>query len=53
MLGSDLSLKAGNQLLIVDLGGLEPLTRLMLSSAIGVQHRAMSCISGLSRHGTN
>ena len=39
--------------LIINLGGLGPLTCLMLSPAIGVQYHAAGCVLALARHGAN
>jgi hypothetical protein len=41
-----------NKLLIVKLGGLEPLIRQMLSPNIEVQCNAVGCITNLATHGT-
>ena len=42
-----------NRPLIVNFGGLGPLTCLMLSPAIGVQRHAADCILALAMHGEN
>lgn len=40
-----------NKLLIVKLGGLEPLIRQMLSPNIEVQCNAVGCVTNLATHG--
>jgi vacuolar protein 8 len=42
---------AENKLLIVKLGGLEPLIRQMLSPNVEVQCNAVGCITNLATHG--
>lgn len=42
---------ADNKLLIVKLGGLEPLIRQMLSPNVEVQCNAVGCITNLATHG--
>jgi vacuolar protein 8 len=42
---------AENKLLIVRLGGLEPLIRQMLSPNVEVQCNAVGCITNLATHG--
>lgn len=44
---------AENKLLIVKLGGLEPLIRQMLSPNVEVQCNAVGCITNLATHGMN
>ena len=44
---------ADNKLLIVKLGGLEPLIRQMLSQNVEVQCNAVGCITNLATHGEN
>lgn len=46
-----LSSLAENKLLIVRLGGLEPLIRQMLSPNVEVQCNAVGCITNLATHG--
>lgn len=46
-----LVLLADNKLLIVKLGGLEPLIRQMLSPNVEVQCNAVGCITNLATHG--
>jgi len=46
-----LFLKAENKLLIVQMGGLEPLIRQMLSPNVEVQCNAVGCITNLATHG--
>jgi vacuolar protein 8 len=43
---------ADNKLLIVKLGGLEPLIRQMLSPNVEVQCNAVGCVTNLATHGT-
>lgn len=43
---------AENKLLIVSLGGLEPLIRQMLSPNVEVQCNAVGCVTNLATHGT-
>lgn len=43
---------AENKLLIVKLGGLEPLIRQMLSPNVEVQCNAVGCVTNLATHGT-
>lgn len=43
---------AENKLLVVSLGGLEPLIRQMLSPNVEVQCNAVGCITNLATHGT-
>lgn len=43
--------KAENKLLIVRLGGLEPLIRQMLSNNVEVQCNAVGCVTNLATHG--
>lgn len=45
------SLLADNKLLIVKLGGLEPLIRQMLSPNVEVQCNAVGCVTNLATHG--
>jgi len=47
----DTSLLADNKLLIVKLGGLEPLIRQMLSPNVEVQCNAVGCVTNLATHG--
>lgn len=42
---------AENKLLIVSLGGLEPLIRQMLSPNVEVQCNAVGCVTNLATHG--
>jgi vacuolar protein 8 len=42
---------AENKLLIVKLGGLEPLIRQMLSPNVEVQCNAVGCVTNLATHG--
>jgi vacuolar protein 8 len=42
---------AENKLLIVRLGGLEPLIRQMLSPNVEVQCNAVGCVTNLATHG--
>ena len=42
---------ADNKLMIVSLGGLEPLIRQMLSPNVEVQCNAVGCITNLATHG--
>ena len=42
---------ADNKLLIVKLGGLEPLIRQMLSPNVEVQCNAVGCVTNLATHG--
>jgi len=42
---------ADNKLLIVKLGGLEPLIRQLLSPNVEVQSNAVGCVTHLSTHG--
>lgn len=42
---------AENKLLVVSLGGLEPLIRQMLSPNVEVQCNAVGCITNLATHG--
>ena len=44
-------LTADNKLLIVKLGGLEPLIRQMLSPNVEVQCNAVGCVTNLATHG--
>lgn len=44
-------LPADNKLLIVKLGGLEPLIRQMLSPNVEVQCNAVGCVTNLATHG--
>ena len=44
-------LLAENKLLIVRLGGLEPLIRQMLSPNVEVQCNAVGCVTNLATHG--
>lgn len=44
---------ADNKLLIVQLGGLEPLIRQMLSTNVEVQCNAVGCITNLATHDEN
>lgn len=44
-------LSADNKLLIVKLGGLEPLIRQMLSPNVEVQCNAVGCVTNLATHG--
>lgn len=44
---------AENKLLIVKLGGLEPLIRQMLSPNVEVQCNAVGCVTNLATHGTS
>ena len=44
-------LAAENKLLIVKLGGLEPLIRQMLSPNVEVQCNAVGCVTNLATHG--
>lgn len=44
-------LQAENKLLIVSLGGLEPLIRQMLSPNVEVQCNAVGCVTNLATHG--
>ena len=44
--------EADNKLLIVKLGGLEPLIRQMLSPNVEVQCNAVGCVTNLATHGT-
>jgi len=44
-------LAADNKLLIVKLGGLEPLIRQMLSPNVEVQCNAVGCVTNLATHG--
>lgn len=44
-------LLADNKLLIVKLGGLEPLIRQMLSPNVEVQCNAVGCVTNLATHG--
>jgi vacuolar protein 8 len=46
-----LFLPADNKLLIVKLGGLEPLIRQMLSPNVEVQCNAVGCVTNLATHG--
>lgn len=46
-----LMLLAENKLLIVSLGGLEPLIRQMLSPNVEVQCNAVGCVTNLATHG--
>ena len=43
--------QAENKLLIVKLGGLEPLIRQMLSPNVEVQCNAVGCVTNLATHG--
>lgn len=43
---------ADNKILIVSLGGLEPLIRQMLSPNVEVQCNAVGCVTNLATHGT-
>lgn len=43
---------ADNKLLIVNLGGLEPLIRQMLSPNVEVQCNAVGCVTNLATYGT-
>jgi vacuolar protein 8 len=43
---------ADNKLLIVKLGGLEPLIRQMLSPNVEVQCNAVGCVTNLATHGS-
>lgn len=43
--------EADNKLLIVKLGGLEPLIRQMLSPNVEVQCNAVGCVTNLATHG--
>jgi hypothetical protein len=43
--------QADNKLLIVKLGGLEPLIRQMLSPNVEVQCNAVGCVTNLATHG--
>lgn len=47
----DDSLAADNKLLIVKLGGLEPLIKQMLSPNVEVQCNAVGCVTNLATHG--
>lgn len=44
---------ADNKLLIVKLGGLEPLIRQMLSPNVEVQCNAVGCVTNLATHGSS
>jgi vacuolar protein 8 len=44
---------AENKILIVKLGGLEPLIRQMLSPNVEVQCNAVGCVTNLATHGTS
>jgi vacuolar protein 8 len=46
-----LCVTADNKLLIVKLGGLEPLIRQMLSPNVEVQCNAVGCVTNLATHG--
>ena len=46
-----ISISADNKLLIVKLGGLEPLIRQMLSPNVEVQCNAVGCVTNLATHG--
>jgi vacuolar protein 8 len=46
-------LSADNKLLIVKLGGLEPLIRQMLSPNVEVQCNAVGCVTNLATHGSS
>lgn len=48
---ADHSPPADNKLLIVKLGGLEPLIRQMLSPNVEVQCNAVGCVTNLATHG--
>jgi len=48
---SDPDPSADNKLLIVKLGGLEPLIRQMLSPNVEVQCNAVGCVTNLATHG--
>jgi len=47
------SSEADNKLLIVKLGGLEPLIRQMLSPNVEVQCNAVGCVTNLATHGNS
>lgn len=47
----NLAVNSENKLLIVKLGGLEPLIRQMLSPNVEVQCNAVGCITNLATHG--
>lgn len=44
---------AENKILIVKLGGLEPLIRQMLSPNVEVQCNAVGCVTNLATHGAS
>lgn len=48
---NDVTCTADNKLLIVKLGGLEPLIRQMLSPNVEVQCNAVGCVTNLATHG--
>lgn len=49
---NEMHIEADNKLLIVKLGGLEPLIRQMLSPNVEVQCNAVGCVTNLATHGT-
>lgn len=51
MRGVHIVVLAENKLLIVKLGGLDPLIRQMLSPNVEVQCNAVGCITNLATHG--
>ena len=51
ILGASWHFLAENKLLIVKLGGLEPLIRQMLSPNVEVQCNAVGCVTNLATHG--
>ena len=53
LIGDWLSGVAENKILIVKLGGLEPLIRQMLSPNVEVQCNAVGCVTNLATHGTS